>query len=49
MIPFTCAPYCENSIPLGVLNAGDALQVLLQDVQDEEAMLRDYVMGVGYR
>lgn len=39
----------ENSIPLGVLNAGDALQVLLQDVQDEEAMLRDYVMGVGYR
>lgn len=34
--------------PLGVLNARDALQVLLQEVQDEESLLRDYVMGVGY-
>jgi CBS domain-containing protein len=34
--------------PLGVLNARDALQVLLKEVQDEEALLRDYVMCVGY-
>ncbi len=35
--------------PLGVLNARDALSVLLQDVKYEEALLRDYVMGIGYR
>lgn len=35
--------------PLGVLNARDALGVLLQDVEHEESLLRDYVMGVGYR
>jgi len=35
--------------PLGVLNARDVLQVLLKETKDEEAMLRDYVMGVGYR
>lgn len=34
--------------PLGVLNALDILQVLLKESEDEEAMLRDYVMGVGY-
>jgi signal-transduction protein with cAMP-binding, CBS, and nucleotidyltransferase domain len=34
--------------PQGVLNARDILQVLLQESEDEEAMLRDYVMGVGY-
>lgn len=38
-----------NSRPLGVLNARDALGVLLQDVKYEESLLRDYVMGVGYR
>lgn len=34
--------------PLGVLNARDALGVLLQEVKNEESLLRDYVMGVGY-
>lgn len=38
-----------DSCPLGVLNARDALGVLLQRVEDEESLLRDYVMGVGYR
>jgi Predicted signal-transduction protein containing cAMP-binding and CBS domains len=38
----------QDSRPLGVLNARDALQALLQEVQDEESLLRDYVMGVGY-
>ena len=35
--------------PAGVLHARDLLQVLLEDSEDEESMLRDYVMGVGYR
>lgn len=34
--------------PLGVLNARDALGILLQGSRDEESLLRDYVMGVGY-
>ncbi len=34
--------------PLGVLNARDALGALLREVKDEESLLRDYVMGVGY-
>ena len=38
----------RDSYPLGVLNARDILQVLLQESEDEEAMLRDYVMGIGY-
>jgi len=39
----------EARIPVGILNARDALQALLQDVRNEEDLLRDYVMGVGYR
>jgi CBS domain-containing protein len=35
--------------PLGVLTAGDALQSLLKEAEDEKALLRDYVMCVGYR
>jgi CBS domain-containing protein len=34
--------------PVGVLHARDILQVLLKESGDEESMLRDYVMGVGY-
>jgi CBS domain-containing protein len=34
--------------PVGILNARDALGVLLQEVTSEESLLRDYVMGVGY-
>jgi CBS domain-containing protein len=34
--------------PIGMLNVRDALEVLLQEVEDEEALLRDYVMCVGY-
>lgn len=39
----------NNGRPVGVLNARDALEVLLQGVEEEESLLRDYVMGVGYR
>jgi CBS domain-containing protein len=35
--------------PLGVLNARDALEALLKDVEHEEVLLREYVMCVGYR
>ena len=38
----------QNAHPLGVLNARDALQLLLKEVQYEEVLLRDYVMGIGY-
>lgn len=34
--------------PVGVVDARDALRALLTDEQYEEALLRDYVMGVGY-
>jgi CBS domain-containing protein len=37
-----------ESCPIGVLNARDALQLLLEEVEDEELLLRDYVMCVGY-
>ena len=35
--------------PIGLLQARDILQVLLSESESEDAMLRDYVMGVGYR
>jgi CBS domain-containing protein len=38
----------EKSRPLGVLYALDALQSLLGEVEYEEQLLRDYVMGIGY-
>lgn len=34
--------------PVGMLDARDALRALLADERYEEALLRDYVMGVGY-
>jgi CBS domain-containing protein len=39
----------ENHQPLGVINARDALRALFADEKYEESLLRDYVMGVGYR
>ena len=39
----------EHFRPLGVLNARDALRALLAEEEYEEALLRNYVMGVGYR
>ena len=35
--------------PLGVLNARDTLEVLLEEVEYEEVLLREYVMCIGYR
>ena len=38
-----------ESRPIGVLNARDALEALMLEVEQEETLLRDYVMCVGYR
>jgi CBS domain-containing protein len=35
--------------PIGVLNARDAPEVLLEDAEYEEQLLPDYVMCVGYQ
>lgn len=35
--------------PIGIVNARDMLQAQLRATSNEEALLRDYVMGVGYR
>lgn len=39
----------QDGKPLGVVYARDALQLLLSEAEDEEALLRDYVMNIGYR
>lgn len=39
----------EKSKPSGVVNARDALRALMAEGDYEEALLRDYVMGIGYR
>ena len=38
----------QDSRPIGVLNARDALEVLREEVEYEEVLLRDYVMCVGW-
>lgn len=35
--------------PIGIIYARDALQCLLGAVESDEALLRDYVMSVGYQ
>lgn len=35
--------------PLGVLSARDVLETLLAERENEEALLMDYVTGIGYR
>jgi len=39
----------ENSKPVGVINARDALRAMMAEGKYEASLLRDYVMGVGYR
>lgn len=39
----------EDFRPIGVVNARDALVALLEGSEYEESLLRDYVMGIGYR
>jgi CBS domain-containing protein len=47
---FKNVPFVDReSRPLGVVTARDALQVLLAEAENEEILLRDHVMGFGYR
>ncbi len=39
----------EGGKPIGVVNARDALRALLGEEKYEAALLRDYVMGIGYQ
>ena len=39
----------ENFKPWGVVNARDALRALMAEGKYEASLLRDYVMGIGYR
>lgn len=39
----------QESHPCGVVNARDALQALLTEMEGEELLLRSYVMGIGYQ
>jgi CBS domain-containing protein len=38
-----------QGVPIGILYARDALPNLLTEAEDEEKMLRDYVMNGGYQ
>lgn len=42
-------PVDAEARPVGVLSAHDVLEVLLEETEEEESLLRAYVMGVGYR
>lgn len=47
---FVHIPVVDEAIkPIGGINARDALRELLVQEKYEESLLRDYVMGVGYR
>lgn len=39
----------EQLHPVGLLRARDVLQVLLEETSEGTALLRDYVMGIGYQ
>jgi CBS domain-containing protein len=44
-----CLPVIDADIKaVGILYARDALEALLTETQDQESLLRDYVMCVGY-
>jgi predicted transcriptional regulator len=44
-----CLPVIDaDTKAVGILYARDALEALLMETQDEESLLRDYVMCVGY-
>ncbi len=39
----------QGGKPIGIICARDALRSFLGEVENDEALLRDYVMNVGYR
>lgn len=45
-----CIPVLdERGRPLGIVHARDVARALLDEVTYEEILLRDYVLGIGYR
>jgi CBS-domain-containing membrane protein len=45
-----CAPVLDQARrPQGVVHARDIARALIDEVTNEEALLRDYVLGVGYQ
>ena len=45
-----CVPILDASRrPRGIVHARDVVRALLDEVTHEELLLRDYVLGVGYR
>jgi CBS domain-containing protein len=45
-----CAPVLDkDGRPHGIVHARDVVRALLDEVVHEEVLLRDYVLGVGYR
>jgi CBS domain-containing protein len=45
-----CVPVLDNMRkPLGVLSARDLAGALFDEVTNEEVLLRDYVLGIGYQ
>lgn len=45
-----CAPVLdEDGRPQGIVHARDLALALLDEVTQEEALLRDYVLGIGYQ
>ena len=47
---FRCAPILDNDgRPQGVVHARDLASALLNEVTYEEALLRDYGLGIGYQ
>lgn len=47
---FVHIPIIDDSAkPSGVVNARDALRALMVDADYEASLMRDYVMGIGYR
>jgi predicted transcriptional regulator len=46
---YPCLPVIDaDTKAVGILYARDALEALLTETQDQESLLRDYVMCVGY-
>ncbi|HZQ39930.1 MAG TPA: CBS domain-containing protein [Rhizomicrobium sp.] len=39
----------ESGAPVGIVYARDALQCLLQEVETDDELVRDFISGVGYR
>lgn len=39
----------DQKKPVGVLSARTVLHMLLNEVEHQESLMRDYVMGLGYR